>query len=161
MVFADGSCVGNQEHPSRSCLGVRKTSAKSVLRPKRPRFIVTVECKVKPIYDRFGRAVGWLRGNNLYSRDGRHVAVIRSMNVYGHRGQHLGVFYKGFFRDPRGGAVAFVEGAKGGPLLPITSIPPIPPIPSIPPVPAIPSIPPIPAIPSFGWGQQWSDFISK
>jgi len=66
----------------------------------------------------------------------------------------MGVFKNGLFRDHHGGVVAFKVGAKGGPLLPIPSVPPIPPIP------ATPSIPPIPAIPSLDWAAiDWNQFI--
>ena len=56
---------------------------------------------MKPIYDRSGLVVGWLRDGDLYSPGGRHVGVLNQKNVYGHGGQHLGVFENGFFRDHR------------------------------------------------------------
>jgi hypothetical protein len=100
---------------------------------------------MEPIFDRSGSVVAWLRDSDIYHLDGGHAAVLNGDNVYGHRGEHSGVFKNGLFRDHRGGVVAFIRGASGGPIRPIPSIPPIPPIPSIPPIPAIPSIPPIQA----------------
>ena len=115
---------------------------------------------MEPIYDRQGNVIAWQNKSNIYHLNGAHAAVINGENVYGQNGNHLGVFKGGLFRDHQGGVVAFQSGAKGGPILPITSIPPIPPIPSIPPIPAIPSIPPIPAIPSLGWSAgDWQRFI--
>ena len=116
---------------------------------------------VEPIYDRSGKVVGWLKGDDIYHLNGSHASTINSRNVYGHAGQHFGVFDKGLFRDHRGGVVAFIRGAQGGPVLPIPSVPPIPPIPSIPPIPAIPSVPPVPAVPSLGWGIAWKQFIDS
>jgi hypothetical protein len=118
------------------------------------------EKKMEPIYDRRGQVVAWLEEEDIYHRNGAHAAVVNGENVYGHNGQHLGVFENGLLRDHSGGAVAFITGAEGGPILPIPSISPIPPIPSIPPIRAIPSIPPIPAIPSLGWGKTWDEFIN-
>lgn len=87
------------------------------------------------------------------------LAVLNRENVYGHRGQHLGVFDRKIFRDHRGGAVAFLNGATGGPLLPLPSLPPLPPLPSLPPLPALPALPPLPALPLLQWGLDWDDFI--
>lgn len=115
----------------------------------------------EPIYDQSGDVVAWLKGTNIHDLDGNHLAVLNTEHVYGHDGQHLGLLKSRLFRDHDGGVVAFMKGGRGGPILPIPSIPPIPPIPSIPPIPAIPSIPPIPAIPSLGWGIEWNEFITQ
>ena len=113
-----------------------------------------------PIYDRSGHVVAWLRGNDIYNLNGSHAAVLNRQNVYGHRGQQLGLFGNGQFRDSRGGVVAFMRGATGGPVKPVPSVPPVPPVPSVPPVPAVPSVPRVPAVPSLGWGIQWQEFIA-
>src|SRR5689334_10424103 len=105
---------------------------------------------MKPIYDRRGKVVAWQRDTDIYHLNGSHAGVINRQNVYGHRGQQLGVFKSGLFRDHRGGVVAFVRGASGGPVLPVPSVAPVPPVPSVPPVPAVPSVPRVPAVPSFG-----------
>ena len=115
---------------------------------------------MEPIYDRRGSVVAWLSGQNLYHRNGQHAAVVHGDNVYGHRGQQLGRFVNGLFRDHQGGAVAFLRGASGGPVLPVPSVPPVPPVPSVPPVPAVPSVPRVPAVPSLGWGAAWQNFIN-
>lgn len=81
---------------------------------------------MNPIYDRRGQVVAWLDDENIYHLNGRHAGVVDGNNVYGHRGQHLGVLDHGLFRDHRGGAVAFLEGATGGPILPIPSNPAYP-----------------------------------
>ena len=115
---------------------------------------------MEPIYDRAGRVVAWHRGKDIYHLNSTHAGVINGVNVYGHHGQQLGVFKNGLFRDHRGGVVAFVRGATGGPVLPVPSVPPVPPVPSVPPVPAVPSVPRVPAVPSLGWGQEWQQFIN-
>jgi 4-fold beta-flower domain-containing protein len=115
---------------------------------------------MNPIFGPSGRVVAWLRGTNIYDLDGSHAAVINGNNVYGHRGQQLGTFTKGFFRDARGGAVAFVRGASVGPVPPVPAVPPVPPVPQIPPIPAVPAIPRVPAVPLLSWGTSWALFIN-
>jgi hypothetical protein len=109
---------------------------------------------MEAIYDRNSRVVAWRQSNNIFHINGLHTAVIRGNQVYGHRGQHLGVFKNGLFRDHRGCVVAFMNGASGGPVLPIPSVSPVPP------VPAVPSVPPVPAVPSLSWGMNWQEFIN-
>lgn len=112
-----------------------------------------------PIFDRHGRTTAWRDRENIFQLNGIHSAVLHGSNVHGRRGQHLGVFDDGLFRDHRGAVVGFVEGASGGPLLPLTSLPPLAPLPSLPPLPAIPAIPPVPAIPSLAWSSTtWTQF---
>jgi hypothetical protein len=115
---------------------------------------------MEPICDRRGQVIAWLQGYDIYNLNGSHAAVQIGNNVYGHRGQQLGVFDKGFFRDHRGGAVAFINGATGGPITPIPSVPPVPPIPSVPPASTVTTVPRAPAVPSLGWGQEWQQFIN-
>jgi hypothetical protein len=83
---------------------------------------------MQPIFNRQGQVVAWYKGTNIYHINGAHAAVINGENIYDQRGRHLGIFKKGIFRDHKGGAVAFISGASGGPILPITSISPIPPM---------------------------------
>jgi 4-fold beta-flower domain-containing protein len=116
---------------------------------------------MEPIYDRIGRAAAWRHDNDIYNLDGSHAAVLNGPNVYGHRGQQLGVFGNGLFRDGRGGVVAFMRGATGGPVLPELSVAPVPPVPSVPPVPAVPSVALVPAVLSSGWGVHWQEFINE
>jgi hypothetical protein len=86
--------------------------------------------------------------------------VLHGGNVYGHLGQHLGVFWNGFFRDHRGGAVAFMQGTIGGPLLPFPAFPPLPPLPARAPVRVLPKLSPVPALPTLDWGMPWHQFIN-
>lgn len=74
---------------------------------------------MNPIFNNNGQVVAWQHNENIYHLDGSHAAVIDGDNVYGHSGQHLGVFDNGLFRDHQGGTVAFLDGASGGPMLPI------------------------------------------
>ena len=116
---------------------------------------------MEPIYDHKGRVVAWQHGSYVYHLNGSHAGVIYGTYLYSCRGHHLGVFKDGLIWDYRGGVVAFVRGASGGPDLPILAAPPVPPEPSAPPKPAVPSAPHVPAVLSPGWGQQeWDQFIN-
>ena len=115
----------------------------------------------KPIFDKRGKTVGWLGKNVVYSLNGNPKAFIEDQAVCAYNGEYLGIFENGFFRDRNGDAVAFIEGAEGGPLTPITEIPPIPPIPAIPPISPIPPIPPIPPVSSLSWSNlSWDDYLT-
>ncbi|MDA9555318.1 hypothetical protein N9R54_03700 [Pelobium sp.] len=113
-----------------------------------------------PIYNRQGRTIAWINNNFIYDFFGRQVlGFINNNSVFTYGSRHLGRFINGFFRDKSGHAVAFVQGAKSGPLPPIAQIPPIPPIPVIPPT---PPIPPIPPIDSLSWSNlTWENFINS
>jgi 4-fold beta flower protein len=93
---------------------------------------------MEPIYDREGRVVAWRRGSYVYHLDGSHAGVIYGTYLYSRRGRHLGVFKNGLILDYRGGVVAFLKGASGGPELPHVL-----------------------AVQSQGWGrQEWEQFIN-
>lgn len=114
---------------------------------------------MKPLYDRHGSVVGWIRQGRILDRDNRYRAFLRGDAVYSMSGQYLGRFRRGFFRDKSGGAVAFIRGASGGPMTPIPSVPPIPAIPPIPPINPIPSVPPVASMDSLRWGEEWESFL--
>ena len=115
-----------------------------------------------PVHDRRGQTVGWINKDVVYDLSARPRAFILDAEVYSYRSRHLGRLDKGFFRDPSGRAVAFMRGARGGPIPPVIAIPPIPPIPAIPPIPPIPPIAPIPAIPSLNWSPiSWKAFLGE
>ena len=117
---------------------------------------------VQPIYDRSGRVVAWLSDSDIYNLRGRHSAVLHGgQDVHGHRGQHLGVLDSGLFRDHRGRVVAFLKGARGGPVLPVAQVAPVRPVRSVRPVRAVRAVPPVRAVRSLSWGESWSQFISK
>lgn len=114
-----------------------------------------------PIYDRSGAVVGWVNGGFVLDRAAsNHLAFISGEALFTMSGGYVGRFAKGFFRDKRGGAVAFISGATGGPITPIPNIAPIPPIAPIAPIPPIPGIPPIPPIDQLGWGTDWGSFLA-
>lgn len=74
---------------------------------------------VREIFDRSGAVVGWLDRENVFDRASRSwVAFVREDVVFAIDGAALGIFRFGFFRDRRGGAVAFIRGASRGPELP-------------------------------------------
>lgn len=103
-------------------------------------------------YDRQGRGTHYVNtGGKMYTWGGKSVGFVRGEVVYNNRGVQVGRISRGWFRDVRGGAVAFTDGATGGPIPPIKQIARIKGIPAIPPIPAIPQIPRIAAIPSLGW----------
>lgn len=120
---------------------------------------------MQPIYGRNGQTVGWLNNDVvIYDRNNRCRAFVQNGAVYTYQGRHLGALDRGFFRDRQGHAVAFIDGAQGGPILPVPAIVPIPPIPSIPPIPPIlpiPPIAPIAPIGSFNWSRvDWEGFLN-
>jgi len=87
-------------------------------------------------------------------------SFVEDGTVFSYLAQHLGEFYDGFFRDRAGYAVAFVEGADGGPLLPITQPPPVTPILQTPPIQPITPIPPLAPLGTLSWsGLTWDDFL--
>lgn len=83
---------------------------------------------MEAIFDRKAILVAGLSDDAevVYSLQMRPVAYVSSGALYTYGSHHLGYFDKGFFRDRRGRAVAFVRKHSGGP---ITAIPPIPPVP--------------------------------
>ena len=103
---------------------------------------------MKPIFDRYGRTVGWQNDSSIIDRHNSCRAFIRNNSVFSYNGQYLGVFENKYFRDRYGYCVAFMAGATKGPITPIHEIPLIPPIPPILP---IPPVPPIPPIGMFNW----------
>jgi hypothetical protein len=80
--------------------------------------------EIKPIYNRFGKTVGWLMGDFIFDRTGQGRAFILNGTVVSYSGGHRGHYEQGFFRDWDGHAVAFVPGASGGPLTPHLEAPP-------------------------------------
>jgi len=109
---------------------------------------------LEAVYDRRGSAVAWFEGEDgdIFDRAGHPLGFVDGGEYYAYRGgRHIGEFNAGIFWDRRGRAVAFLEGATGGPLLPIPRIPPIPPIPRIPPIRPITPVPPIPPLQTLGW----------
>lgn len=121
------------------------------------------------IYDRDGKAVGWLHGHAVYDRMHRLRAFVQTdPNVFAYRSlgalfsygrTYLGHFDRGFLRDRAGHAVAWVPGAHDGPLTPVAERPPVHPIlpePSLPPV--VPAPPP--PTPSTSWSSlTWDEFL--
>ncbi len=69
-----------------------------------------------PIWDKGGSAVAWLDGDLVRDSGGNVKAWINGEHVF--NSSTIGFLHNGFFRDTAGDAVAFVEGAHGGPSLP-------------------------------------------
>lgn len=115
---------------------------------------------MEPIYDSAGAVVAWKREGDIHDVRGQAVAFLSNKNVVSYSGRHLGVLDKGLFRDHRGDIVAFMSGARGGPLLPVQSEKPVPPVPAFAPVRPEPPVPPAPAVPSLRWSPlSWEQFI--
>ncbi|WP_445219326.1 4-fold beta flower protein [Bradyrhizobium sp. Pa8] len=87
----------------------------------------------------------------MYTWSGQTVGFVNGESVYTNGGHYVARLHNGWIRGSGGNAIAFTDGASGGPLPPMRSIPSIKSVPSIPPLRAIPSIPPIPAIPTLSW----------
>jgi len=83
---------------------------------------------VEAMFDRAGRTVAWRLRDVVYDLDGRAVGLVHNRAIFSPKGRFLAHFQDGWVRDERGAALAFEEGATGGPL------PPVPlPIPAAPP----------------------------
>ena len=110
---------------------------------------------LEPIYNRRGKVDAWFDGEagDIYDRKAVPIGFVEGDAYFTRKGKYLGEFDAGVFWDSRGRAIAFLEGATGGPLLPLTSIPPIPPSPTVPP--ARPSTPLAPLAPMQTLS--WSD----
>lgn len=115
---------------------------------------------MEEIFDRLGNVVGWLDEGAIFDRTSRRwVAFVTDDLVHTPGGHVLGFFRLGFFRDRRGGAVAFTNGASRGPEVP-ASLPKLAP-PTLPPKPArarIRSLPPLP-VAGVRWGTDWWSFV--
>ena len=97
-----------------------------------------------PIYDANGRVCAWLLDDTLRNLSGRVIAFLRDEHIYGVTGRHLGIWDDGNIRDHRGDVMAWLVGARGGPVKPVPGVPPVPPV---------PNVPPVPAVPTFGWSR--------
>ena len=117
---------------------------------------------MEPIYDPYGKTVGWLTNDVAYDIYGQPRAFLAGNDIVSYTGMHLGILDSGFFRDHYGNAVAFISSASGGPLPPIPEVPPAPPVPLLAPVPPIPPVPPVPALPSLSWSHlTWEEFLES
>ena len=116
---------------------------------------------MEPIYDRLGKVVAWLYEGRIIDKSNKYRGFLHNDALYSMSRPHLGRFRSGFFRDLSGGAVAFIKGASGGPLLPLTQIAPIPPIPPIPPINPIPPVPPVAPLDHLSWGLEWDDMFKE
>jgi len=116
---------------------------------------------MEPIYDQYGRCVGWLDDEeSVIDPLGRHLAFVDEGAVFTYEGKYLGTFDEGYFRDDNGDAVAFIESAERGPLTPLPNLPPLPPMAEIPPLRPITPVPPIPPLPRLSWsGEAWDEYM--
>jgi sporulation protein YlmC with PRC-barrel domain len=117
---------------------------------------------MEPIFDKNGKTVGWLNNLVIHDRSATYRAFIAGAAVYDFSGRYLGRFRQGFFRDKRGNAVAFLKGARGGPLLPFTEFPPFAPFPPFPPLRPLPELPPLPPLDTLKWSAlSFEDFLTS
>ena len=118
---------------------------------------------MKPVFSPQGKTVGWFIEYNKVVVDtlGRCRAFFSDDSVFSYEGGYLGEFGDSYFWDRSGNAVAFVEGASGGPALPVTETPPMPPIASTPPAQAVVSESPESAERSGTWSPlDFEEFLS-
>ena len=115
-----------------------------------------------PIFDLKGSLTAWLKDNLIFSVSGAAAAYLNGENVINYAGVHCGSLKNGFFRDHGGNIVAFIKGATGGPMLPVTKTPPVAPMPGVAPIKPVAPMTPVQALPSLNWsGLSWRQFISK
>ncbi len=114
-----------------------------------------------PIFDRHGRTVGWIEDDVIYDRTPQCRAFVEDGAVFTFGGAYLGVFDHGFFRDPDGHAVAFLEGAEEGPPTPLTELAPLCPLLPLAPLQPLTSAPLAP-LSSLGWSPlDWDEFLTS
>jgi len=70
------------------------------------------------IFDRSGSPQFFIEDETFYDLSGQPVAFLDDENIVKFSGYHAGWLRDGYVRDSTGGAVGFIEGAKGGPPLP-------------------------------------------
>jgi hypothetical protein len=108
----------------------------------------------EPIYGSTGWPIGWLVGNIVYDWSGQARAFMEGGSVFSYEAEYLGECFDGYFRDHPGDAVAFIDGAHGGPPLPGRKQP----SPTRPELQEPPSQPPISSLPSPALGTlRWSE----
>ena len=115
---------------------------------------------MQTIFNKRGRTVGWLSGNDIYDTKGNFIGFFIVHAVYNSSSEYCGRLKQSFFRDTEGRVVAFLQGAKGGPALPaLKSIPTKPikkPRPSTKVAHTVPSVKPL----KPSWSKQdWEGFI--
>src|SRR5689334_5092181 len=81
--------------------------------------LTSASLDVIPLFDRTGRAVGWMSDGVIFDDGLQPRAFLRGTAVFNYRSQYLGQWAAGLMRDRRGEVVAFSEGALHGPALPI------------------------------------------
>jgi hypothetical protein len=116
--------------------------------------------KLEPIYDRYGQVVAWFEGEtgDIFDTRGTALGFVDGDGYFNYVGEFLGQFDSGVFWDLLGLAICFLEGATGGPLLPVTAVPPIEPIHSTPPPrPLVPFTPFAPMQSILVWSD--ADFV--
>jgi hypothetical protein len=116
---------------------------------------------MEPIFDRHGETVAWRHRDFIYDPKGKARALVRQRTVFTFQGKFLGRFEDGFYRDPQARAVAFEEGATGGPMQPVLKVRPLPPPPKdLPYPPTIEDVPPPPRFRANAWSDiSWDDFL--
>lgn len=81
-----------------------------------------------PIFNKKGKTIAWLRGNELFNLKGHNVGFTINKSVYNLKSKPIGTLVKSFFRDEKGNVVAFLKDAKGGLVLPAIKISPTKPV---------------------------------
>lgn len=109
---------------------------------------------IDPLYGPDGHVVAWLDDETIYLLHGRALAFLRRENVVSYSGRHLGVFHDGWLRDHGGYAIAFVSGAGPGPTKPVRSVAPVRPVRYVRPVHPVAPVPPVPAVRQLAWSRR-------
>ena len=116
---------------------------------------------MEPIFSPQAQVVAWYKSDAIYDEHGHPRAVVRNNAVFTLNGTYLGHIDKGYVRDQRGDAVAFMRGANGAPLVPTPRV--IPSAPMTWPLRSVvtPRVTPYAASPSVRWSHKdWEVFLS-
>ncbi|MES0882209.1 4-fold beta flower protein [Roseibium sp. SCP14] len=114
------------------------------------------------VYDREGKAVGYILDGYLLNWNGSPAAYIQNGAIYDLKKRHVGHVGDGWIRDRKGHAVAFFGEPSGGPMPPMKIRPPLKPVAPRPSLPPLLPIPPLAPIPTSRWSPfSLTDFLNS
>lgn len=117
----------------------------------------------EPIFDRRAKLVAWFSDDGvIYSLKNQPIAHVANFAVFTYESRHLGYFDRGFFRDRKGRAIAFLREHSGGPLSAIApSSVGAAPLLGRAPMPKVAPFPPPMPMAGFVWSNlSWETFVA-
>ncbi|WP_349368398.1 4-fold beta flower protein [Salinarimonas sp.] len=107
-------------------------------------------------FDRDGRALVYSPdGTHLHTWDGDPVGYLHEGKIFDFSGKHRGWFESGWLLNKYGERIAFTRDATGGPIMPLTSLPPLKGLRGLLPLKGLRELPQLKPLPSSQWGRAW------